>query len=29
MWRVIYEIDVEQGVIAVVRIRPRGGAYQD
>jgi mRNA interferase RelE/StbE len=28
-WRVIYEIDPEEGSIAVVRIRPRGGAYQD
>jgi mRNA interferase RelE/StbE len=28
-WRVIYEIDAEEGVIVVARIRPRGGAYKD
>jgi mRNA interferase RelE/StbE len=28
-WRVIYEIDFEEGTIVIVRIRPRGGAYQD
>jgi mRNA interferase RelE/StbE len=28
-WRVIYEIDSEEGTIVIVRIRPRGGAYQD
>jgi mRNA interferase RelE/StbE len=28
-WRVIYEIDSEGGTIVIVRIRPRGGAYQD
>jgi hypothetical protein len=28
-WRVIYEIDFEEGTNVIVRIRPRGGAYQD
>lgn len=27
-WRVIYVLDVEQGQIAVLAIRPRGAAYQ-
>jgi mRNA interferase RelE/StbE len=28
-WRVIYEIDAEEGAILILRVRPRGGAYQD
>jgi mRNA interferase RelE/StbE len=28
-WRVIYDINSEEGTIVIVRIRPRGGAYQD
>jgi len=28
-WRVIYEIDTEEGTIVIARLRPRGGAYQD
>jgi mRNA interferase RelE/StbE len=28
-WRVIYEIDSEEDTIVILRIRPRGGAYQD
>jgi mRNA interferase RelE/StbE len=28
-WRVIYEIDAEEETIDIVRVRPRGSAYQD